>query len=149
MYTAIAASMPCSMVSICCIVDKFYDFDIINLRKRLFLNFRSHCSDDFFTVAFSLFHHFSPRKTERLSTSAAFLSSGERYVFLELFASPSSSRMIGQPWMESGIFKSFTIRLMIANCCASFCPKYALSGVTMLKSLDTTVQNAAEVNRPA
>ena len=29
--------------------------------------------------------------------------------------------------------------MMIASCCASFCPKYALSGVTMLKSLPTTV----------
>ena len=41
-----------------------------------------------------------------LKTKAAFLSSGERYVFLELFARPSSSLIIGHPTTSISIFKS-------------------------------------------
>jgi len=42
---------------------------------------------------------------------------------LELKANPDSSRIISQDLILTAILRSLTIFLMIATCCASFCPK--------------------------
>ena len=59
---------------------------------------------------------------------AAFRSSLDKYVLREDFAKPSSSRTMGTPIILTGKFKSKTILRIIANCCASFSPKYAFVG---------------------
>ena len=46
---------------------------------------------------------------------------------------------MGQPTTVTFMFKSATMRLMMASCWASFCPKKARCGCTMLKSFVTTV----------
>ena len=54
-------------------------------------------------------------------------------------ASPSASRTIGHTTISTAKFKSRTMRRIIATCAASFCPKNAASGSTMLNSFATTV----------
>ena len=60
-----------------------------------------------------------------LNASAFFLSSSDKYLFLELKAKPLSSLIIGQGIISIGMFKSLTIFLRIINCCLSFSPKNA------------------------
>ena len=50
--------------------------------------------------------------------------------------------------MRGVMSRSRTIRLTTATCCASFWPKYATSGATMLSSLLTTVQTPAKCAGP-
>ena len=59
---------------------------------------------------------------------AALRSSVDKYVLREDFANPSCSRTIGTPIIFTGKFKSKTILRIMANCCASFSPKYAFVG---------------------
>ncbi len=50
-------------------------------------------------------------------------------------ARPSGSRTIWATTISTGMFRSRTIRLMMATWAASFCPKTAISGSTMWKEL--------------
>ena len=59
-------------------------------------------------------------------------------------ASPSASRTVGTTSMRTGRSRSRTIRRRTATCCASFWPKNATSGATMLNSLQTTVQTPSK-----
>ena len=54
-------------------------------------------------------------------------------------ASPSSSRTVGSTRISRSRFRSRTMRRITAACCASFWPKYARCGRTMLKSFRQTV----------
>mmetsp|Transcript_31943 Transcript_31943/g.51582 ORF Transcript_31943/g.51582 Transcript_31943/m.51582 type:complete len:205 (+) Transcript_31943:542-1156(+) len=62
-----------------------------------------------------------------------------RYAFLLLIASPSGSRTIGITCIFTRMQRSRTILLRTTHCCASLAPKKAISGSTMLNSLQTTV----------
>src|SRR5439155_6187906 len=66
-------------------------------------------------------------------------SSGPRYTFRELSASPSGSRTVGTTLISTPRSRSRASRLTTATCCASFWPKYARSGATAASSLVTTV----------
>ena len=57
----------------------------------------------------------------------------------ELSASPSGSRTVGQTSIRTGMSRSRTSLRITSACWASFWPKYATSGPTMLNSFVTTV----------
>src|SRR6185312_4963940 len=75
----------------------------------------------------------------RGSASARSRSSVERRTLRDETASPSASRTVGTTRTSTGTFRSRTRRRITATCCASFWPKYARSGRTMLNSLRQTV----------
>src|SRR5579872_27175 len=77
--------------------------------------------------------------SERYNTAACLRCSGFRYALRELIAKPSFSRTMGQTTIRTSKSRSRTILRTMAACAASFWPKTARSGCTMLNSLATTV----------
>ena len=95
-------------------------FHIVNLCKRFFFPISALIAKIIvFTSVSPSAIIFLPISSERERHSAALRSSAFRYVFLELFAKPSFSRIIGQPTISISKFKSLTIFFITHNCCAS------------------------------
>lgn len=72
-------------------------------------------------------------------TGAAARSRGDRYEFRDDIARPFGSRTVSSTTQFTSMFRSSTIRRISTHWAASFWPKYALVGCTMLSSLVTIV----------
>lgn len=73
------------------------------------------------------------------TTGAIARCSAFKYAFRLDIANPSRSLMVSKIWTLIFIFISSTMRRMRTHWTASFCPKYAFVGCTILNSLVTTV----------
>ena len=75
-------------------------------------------------------------------------SAGESRTFRDESARPSASRTVGTTRISRSRFRSRTICLTTATCCASFCPKNATRRADDREELDADGGDAAEMAGP-